>query len=77
MGWKPGTSRENHLFEDVRSRSSRFLVWGLVHAQQFVAGREPSPEAALFDTPGCDLADISKTAMKVTRRRILALTRKV
>jgi hypothetical protein len=43
-----------------------------------ICGRQrPSPEAALFDTPGCDLADISKTAMKVTRRRILALTRKV
>jgi hypothetical protein len=42
-----------------------------------ICGRQrPSPEAALFDTPGCDL-DISKTAVKVTRRRILALTREL
>src|ERR1035441_5743971 len=42
-----------------------------------ICGRQrPSPEAALFDTPVCDL-DISKTAVKVTRRRILALTREL
>jgi len=43
-----------------------------------ICGRQgPSPEAALFDIPGCDLADMSKAAMKVTRRTILALTREL
>jgi hypothetical protein len=43
-----------------------------------VCGRQrPSPEAALFDSPGCDRADMSKAAMKVTRRTILALTREL
>jgi len=43
-----------------------------------ICGRQgPSQEAALFDTSGCDLADMSKAAMKVTRRTILALTREL
>src|SRR6185437_266912 len=41
-----------------------------------ICGRQgPSPEATLLDTPGCELADVSKAAMKVTGRTILAVTR--
>ncbi|HEU5234483.1 MAG TPA: hypothetical protein VFU50_16605 [Terriglobales bacterium] len=37
----------------------------------------PSLEAALFDTPDCDLPDTSKAALKVKRRTILALTQEL